>query len=84
MVEFDRIAVYLHFNSDVGLTYDSKPRSLAAFADASWETRFSTSGWRYCEDDQGNGWLPGQTKPYCNCFCYLLIPHLICLGITPP
>ena len=45
MVEFDRIAVYLHFNSDVGLTYDSKPRSLAAFADASWETRFSTSGW---------------------------------------
>ena len=22
-------------------------------------TRFSASGWRYCEDDQGNGWLPG-------------------------
>ena len=45
MVEFDRIAVYLHYNSEVGLTYDSKPRPLVAFADASWETRFSTSGW---------------------------------------
>ena len=45
MVEFDRIAVYLHFNPDIGITYRVGPRSLEAFADASWETRFSTSGW---------------------------------------
>ena len=45
MVEFDRIAVYLHFNPDIGITYDAAPRPLEAFADASWETRFSTSGW---------------------------------------
>ena len=45
MVEFDRIAVYLHFNPDIGITYRVGPRPLEAFADASWETRFSTSGW---------------------------------------
>ena len=45
MAEFDRLAVYLYFNKGLGLTYEPKPRDLAAHAHASWETRFSTSGW---------------------------------------
>ena len=45
MAEFDRIAIYLYFNSDIGLTYCPEPCQLEGFADASWETRFSTSGW---------------------------------------
>ena len=39
------ILIYLYFNRAVGLTYDSSRSELEGFSDASWETRFSTSGW---------------------------------------
>ena len=45
MAELDQLAYYLYYNPDLGLTYDAAPTDLAAFADASWATRYSTSGW---------------------------------------
>ena len=42
----DRILVYLSRHRELGLTYDAKPATdPSTFADASWETRHSTSGW---------------------------------------
>ena len=38
-----RLAAYLYFHADLGLVF-SDPHPHECFADASWETRFSTSG----------------------------------------
>ena len=43
--EADHVLSYLARNASVGLTYARDPTRLAGFADASWETRHSTSGW---------------------------------------
>ena len=45
IAQFDLLATYLHYNSGVGLTYTPTPSKLKCYGDASWETRFSTSGW---------------------------------------
>ena len=45
MAELDLLAHYLYFNPNIGLTYNVTPVPLTASADASWLTRFSTSGW---------------------------------------
>ena len=41
----DQLFVYLHMNRRVGLTYAAAPLPLTGAADASWEEKFSTSGW---------------------------------------
>ena len=43
--EVDHVLSYLSRNASVGLTYSPGASALAGFADASWETRHSTSGW---------------------------------------
>ena len=43
--ETDILLSYLSRHSSVGLTYGPKHAKLVGYADASWETRFSTSGW---------------------------------------
>jgi len=63
MAEFDRLAAYLHFNADFGLTFDSHPHPLECFADASWETRFSTSGWLVMWQGASVSW--GSAKQNC-------------------
>jgi hypothetical protein len=48
MAEVDHLISYLARHPRVGLTYSpgfGDPQRLAGFADASWETRRSTSGW---------------------------------------
>jgi hypothetical protein len=45
MLEVDHLLSYLSRHSAVGLTYTSGDSRLVGFADASWETRASTSGW---------------------------------------
>ena len=63
MSEFDRIAEYLYYNSGIGLTYVAKPRDLEASADASWEERFSTSGWYVSWQGAAISW--GSKKQDC-------------------
>ena len=41
----DRIFSYLYHHSAVGLTYEPRATLLSGQSDASWETRYSTSGW---------------------------------------
>ena len=43
--ETDILLSYLARHSSVGLIYGSEHVKLVGYADASWETRFSTSGW---------------------------------------
>ena len=45
MHEVDLILAYLARNPSTGLTYERRPSKLVGFADASWETKNSTSGW---------------------------------------
>ena len=40
-----RVVAYLGRHADVGLTYTREYADLKGYADASWETRYSTSGW---------------------------------------
>ena len=63
LMELDRIAYYLHFNATIGLTYNAAPCPLKASADASWLTRFSTSGWYV--DWQGAAISWGSIKQDC-------------------
>jgi hypothetical protein len=63
LAEFDRLAAYLYFNADLGLVFDSKPHPLECFADASWETRFSTSGWLVMWQGAAISW--GSPKQDC-------------------
>jgi len=63
LAEFDRLAAYLHFNAGLGLTFDSRPHPLECFADASWETRFSTSGWLVMWQNAAISW--GSAKQDC-------------------
>ena len=43
--ETDHLFAYLARTASLGLTYSRESSGLEAFADASWEERFSTSGW---------------------------------------
>ena len=43
--QFDLLATYLHYNSSIGIIYTPESSKLKCYADASWDTRFSTSGW---------------------------------------
>jgi len=43
--ETEHLLSYLARHASVGLTYTREKGSLHAFADASWATRYSTSGW---------------------------------------
>ena len=43
--ETDILLSYLARHSTIGLTYSKEHVKLVGYADASWETRFSTSGW---------------------------------------
>ena len=45
VAETDRVFAYLARHASDGLTYTSDFARLAGYADASWETRKSTSGW---------------------------------------
>ena len=45
MREVDHVLSYLSRTASMGLTYTREHAKLAGFADASWETRTSTSGW---------------------------------------
>jgi hypothetical protein len=45
MNEIDHLLSYLARNADLGLTYSREHTRLAGYADASWETKNSTSGW---------------------------------------
>ena len=45
MREVDHLLGYLSRHASVGLTYSADFAKLAGYADASWETRRSTSGW---------------------------------------
>ena len=45
MHESDLILAYLASHPSIGLTYERRPSKLIGFADASWETKNSTSGW---------------------------------------
>ena len=49
LLECDHVLSYLSRHSTVGLTYSRAPvgeqTRLSGFADASWETKHSTSGW---------------------------------------
>ena len=45
MRETDHVLSYLARTADIGLTYSRAHARLAGFADASWETAASTSGW---------------------------------------
>ena len=45
MREVDHLLSYLARHSAVGLTFTKQASKLLGFADASWETRHSTSGW---------------------------------------
>ena len=45
LLETEHLLSYLARHASVGLTYTRARGSLHAFADASWETRYSTSGW---------------------------------------
>ena len=43
--ETDILLSYLARHSSVGLVYSREHVKLVGYADVSWETRFSTSGW---------------------------------------
>ena len=43
--ETDHVRSYLSRTASLGLTYAREHTRLSAFADASWETKTSTSGW---------------------------------------
>ena len=45
MAEVDHLLSYLARNAGLGLTYSREHMRLSGFADASWETKTSTSGW---------------------------------------
>ena len=45
MAEVDHVLTYLSRTASLGLTYTREHARLQGFADASWETRTSTSGW---------------------------------------
>ena len=45
MREVDHVLSYLSRTASMGLTYTREHAKLVGFADASWETRTSTSGW---------------------------------------
>ena len=46
MIEIDHVLAYLARNVHVGLTFEAgRAKPFEGFSDASWETRFSTSGW---------------------------------------
>jgi hypothetical protein len=64
MDEIDHLLSYLARHSHVGLTFDAgRARPFEGFSDASWETRFSTSGWVVMFQGCAVSW--GSTKQNC-------------------
>ena len=45
MREADYVISYLSRTASLGLTYTAEHTGLSGYADASWETKHSTSGW---------------------------------------
>ena len=63
MHETDICLEYLRRTKSLGITYSSKKGTLRGFADASWETRHSTSGWSILWQDAVIAW--GSRKQQC-------------------
>ena len=63
MAECDVVFSYLHRHADVGLTYTRDYSALVGYADASWETRNSTSGWVVLLQQAAISW--GSRKQKC-------------------
>ena len=63
MAQFELLATYLHYNSEIGLTYTPKASKLKCYADASHDTRFSTSGWVAIWQNASLSW--GSRKQDC-------------------
>ena len=61
--QFDLLATYLYYNASIGITYTPKPSKLRCYADASWDTRFSTSGWVTIWQSAALSW--GSRKQNC-------------------
>ena len=60
--ETDYIFSYLARHPSAGLTYTREQTRLSAFADASWETRHSTSGWVVLWQSAALSWGSRQQK----------------------
>jgi hypothetical protein len=64
MGEIDHVLAYLSRHSHVGLTFDAgRAKPFEGFSDASWDVRFSTSGWIVCFQGCAVTW--GSTKQNC-------------------
>ena len=60
--ETDYVLSYLSRHAGVGLTFTAGDSRLTAFADASWETRNSTSGWLVQWQSAALGWGSRKQK----------------------
>ena len=63
LLETEHIFSYLSRTADIGLTYSPGNGLLRAFADASWETAHSTSGWAVLWQSAAISW--GSRKQKC-------------------
>ncbi len=64
MLEVDHVLAYLDRHKSVGITYDhGRDPKFHGFADASWETRWSTNGWIIMFSNAAVAW--GSTKQNC-------------------
>ena len=62
IVETDHVLSYLARHASAGLTYSSARSDLRGFADASWETARSTSGWVILWQSAALSWGSRQQK----------------------
>ena len=62
MLEIDHLLAYLSRHASVGLTYSAEFAKLAGYADASWETRRSTSGWVVLLQSAAISWGSAKQK----------------------
>jgi hypothetical protein len=60
--EVDHLLSYLARTASLGLTYSREHSSLRGFADASWETRTSTSGWTVLWQSAALSWGSRKQK----------------------
>jgi len=63
IAETDHVISYLARTATLGLTYDPTPANLTGYADASWETLNSTSGWVVLWQSAALSW--GSKKQKC-------------------
>ena len=64
MLEVDHVLAYLDHHKSVGITYDhGRDPKFHGFADALWETRWSTNGWIIMFGNAAVAW--GSTKQNC-------------------